>query len=49
MPTTSPRSDWDLVLRADLWRTFAGLAAEGATLLISSHVMDEVHRVTACC
>jgi ABC-2 type transport system ATP-binding protein len=31
----------DPVLRAELWRTFAGLAASGVTLLISSHVMDE--------
>ncbi|MCD6014009.1 MAG: multidrug transporter ATP-binding protein [Solirubrobacterales bacterium] len=36
-----PTVGLDPVLRADLWRTFAGLAAEGATLLISSHVMDE--------
>lgn len=36
-----PTVGLDPVLRADLWRTFAGLAAAGATLLISSHVMDE--------
>jgi ABC-2 type transport system ATP-binding protein len=36
-----PTVGLDPVLRADLWRTFRGLAAEGATLLISSHVMDE--------
>jgi ABC-2 type transport system ATP-binding protein len=36
-----PTVGLDPVLRADLWRTFAGLAADGATLLISSHVMDE--------
>ena len=36
-----PTVGLDPVLRADLWRTFTGLAAEGATLLISSHVMDE--------
>jgi ABC-2 type transport system ATP-binding protein len=36
-----PTVGLDPVLRADLWRTFGELAAGGATLLISSHVMDE--------
>ena len=36
-----PTVGLDPVLRADLWRTFHRLADEGATLLISSHVMDE--------
>lgn len=36
-----PTVGLDPVLRADLWRTFGELAADGATLLISSHVMDE--------
>jgi ABC-2 type transport system ATP-binding protein len=36
-----PTVGLDPVLRADLWQTFGGLAADGATLLISSHVMDE--------
>jgi ABC-2 type transport system ATP-binding protein len=36
-----PTVGLDPVLRADLWRTFRELAAAGATLLISSHVMDE--------
>jgi ABC-2 type transport system ATP-binding protein len=36
-----PTVGLDPVLRADLWRTFGELAAAGATLLISSHVMDE--------
>jgi ABC-2 type transport system ATP-binding protein len=32
------------VLRRDLWATFHRLADQGATLLISSHVMDEADR-----
>jgi ABC-2 type transport system ATP-binding protein len=36
-----PTVGLDPVLRADLWRVFHELAAAGATLLISSHVMDE--------
>jgi ABC-2 type transport system ATP-binding protein len=36
-----PTVGLDPVLRADLWRTFAALAADGATLVVSSHVMDE--------
>jgi ABC-2 type transport system ATP-binding protein len=36
-----PTVGLDPVLRAELWRTFHALAAGGATLLISSHVMDE--------
>lgn len=34
----------DPVLRRDLWRSFHQLAGEGATLLVSSHVMDEADR-----
>ncbi len=36
-----PTVGLDPVLRAELWQTFHELAAEGTTLLISSHVMDE--------
>ena len=36
-----PTVGLDPVLRRDLWETFYGLAEEGKTLLISSHVMDE--------
>ena len=36
-----PTVGLDPVLRADLWQTFRELAAGGATLLVSSHVMDE--------
>jgi ABC-2 type transport system ATP-binding protein len=36
-----PTVGLDPVLRAELWRMFHGLARDGATLLVSSHVMDE--------
>ncbi|HSI96824.1 MAG TPA: hypothetical protein VK926_00540, partial [Gaiellaceae bacterium] len=39
-----PTVGLDPVLRRDLWETFHSLARAGATLLVSSHVMDEADR-----
>lgn len=39
-----PTVGQDPVLRAELWQMFRAMAAEGRTLLVSSHVMDEAAR-----
>jgi ABC-2 type transport system ATP-binding protein len=39
-----PTVGLDPVLRKQLWTTFAELAAAGATIIVSSHVMDEAER-----
>lgn len=39
-----PTVGLDPVLRRQLWSTFADLASAGATLIVSSHVMDEAVR-----
>jgi ABC-2 type transport system ATP-binding protein len=39
-----PTVGLDPLLREDLWETFRGLAERGATLFVSSHVMDEAGR-----
>jgi ABC-2 type transport system ATP-binding protein len=39
-----PTVDVDPILRRELWQSFYSLADSGATVLVSSHVMDEAAR-----
>jgi len=41
-----PTVGLDPVLRRDLWQLFQRLTATGASLIVSSHVMDEARRCT---
>ncbi len=44
MVLDEPTVGLDPVLRRQLWGTFAELARAGATIIVSSHVMDEAER-----
>ena len=39
-----PTVGLDPLLRRELWSTFHGLATDGASLIVSTHVMDEADR-----
>ena len=42
-----PTIGLDPILRQELWQLFSGLAAQGKTLLISSHAMDDADKCSS--
>lgn len=39
----------DPVLRKSIWQAFAGLKAQGTTLIVTTHVMDEADKCESAC